>query len=409
MKLSHEKTRNLLYEAIQPKNSGAEPYSCWIEEVFDTEFIYQDAGKFYKAPYEVTSDDEVKIGAATEVKKDIEYRPVFAVERMFACFKETTGRGTVIRRGKLFEAGDFPDKNVEFDDDDLARAVEQFSPVPNDLEHGATILDDKLGSLSRVWKKGSELFGDVEIPDWLDKVIGDEPIKVSLAFDKAKRIVGNALVLRPRIADAAIMSAFSESSTTQPKPDGTAPKDQKPMKTTLKEAIKHLFGIEKVDDLDAEVTLPDQVTAPPTAPAVTTPAPEATPAPTFKADPRVAVLESQLLAERAFAFADGIIKERKAVPAQREQIATMFSQAVRADATDGTIFSETGLVEGTQVASIRAYFAAAPAHSLVGEAIPNDSAILLFGAAKKDGMDDDKKKKYLGMSALGRKATENDK
>lgn len=407
MKLSFEKIRSLLLDAIRP--SGSEEISCWIREVYEDEFVYHKGAKLYKAPYKI-ADGKAEIGTAVEVEEEVEYVPVFSVERLFSAFKETRDDGTVVRRGKVFEAGDFPDKNVAFDEGDLDHAVNTFQPVENDLEHASTILDGKLGRLARVWKRGQELFGEVELPAWLDKAIGDEAIKVSLAFDRSKRIVGNALVLRPRIADAAIMSAFSSSHPSVIS-KGDKPEEHKPMK--LKDAIKHIFGLDTVEDLDVEVTLPEGPAAPsPSTPAPETPAPTATPeaAPAFskEVDARFAAMEAQLLSEKAYSFADEVIRNRKSLPAQRDQIAAMFSQAVKADAGTGPVFSaeSNALVEGAQVKALRSFFDSAPTHHFSGEAFVNDNAVVLFGNPASNGMAADRKSKLLGMSALGQKAVE---
>lgn len=410
MKLSFEQIRSLLYEAIQPTGAGSAEMSCWIKEVYEDEFVYHKGAKLYKAPYKI-EDGKAEIGTAVEVEEEVEYVPVFSVERLFAAFKETRDDGSVVRRGKIFEVGDFPDKNVAFDDGDLDHAVNTFQPVENDLEHASTILDGKLGRLSRVWKRGQELFGEVELPAWLDKAIGDEAIKVSLAFDRAKRIVGNALVLRPRIADAAIMSAFSSSHPSVIS-KGDKPEEHKPMK--LKDAIKHLFGLVAVEDLDVEVNLPEGLTAPtspaqPLAATPETPAPDQAPAPAFSAeqDARFKALEAQFVKEKAYAFADGVIRDKKVLPAQRDQVAGMFTQAVTADADGGPLFSaEAGVKEGKNVETLKAFFNAAPPHAFVGEAFVNDVAVLHFGGHGDGGMDKDKKDKLLSMSALGRKGAE---
>lgn len=416
MRLSFEEIRSRLYEAVRSrKGAGDNDLGVWVVNVYDDTVIYHAGDKLFQAPYRIDDKGDAVLGDETEVEQEIKYRPVFSVERLFAAFKEARPDGSVVRTGKLFEAGDYPDKAVQFDENDLDLAVKTFSPVDNDLEHASTILDGHLGKLQKVWKKGAELFGEVEVPAWLDKAIGDEPIRVSLAFDRNKRIVGNALVLRPRIADAAIMSAFSASQASNSTPRSKE-QPKKPMK--LKEAIKHLFGLDKVDDLDAEVTLPEGVPAAPSPTPNTLSAPA--PAPAFSAeDPekkameerlktmeaQFAVMSEQALRERAYSFADHVIRGKKAVPAQRDQIASMFSVAVRADAGAGPVFSaDKGLVEGAQVEQLKKLFEAAPTHAFSGEAIP-DGAALFFGSKGGDGgMDQGRKEKLLNMTGLGKSA-----
>jgi len=347
---------------------------------------------------------------------------VFSAARLFDAFKEADDQGTVNRSGKIFEAGDYPDKAAQFDEADLDRVVETFQPVENDLEHAATLLDGKLGKLERVWKKGAELFGTVSVPKWLDRLIGREPIKVSLAFDRDKRIVGHSLVVRPRIPDAAIMAAFSaahpSSVTNAPGSGNAEPPKRKAMK--LKEAIKHLFGLDRVDDLDAEVTLPEAVAAAPSPTIEPEPSPAPTPAPAFTGgDPERKAMEERLrtmearfsamaetaLRERSLAFADQVIRNKKAVPAQRDHIAAVFCFAAKADAGTGPVFSaESGVTEGPHLEQLKKLFEAAPTHAFSGEAIPDGAALFFGSKVSDDGMDQNRKAKLLGMTGLGKAA-----
>lgn len=123
--------------------------------------------------------------------------------------------GYVIRRGKLFEGGDYPDKSIWLTPDDLAAAVANFTaPVPVDLEHQSTVLDNQLGEVRSitVGEDGWSLFGEVALPEWLDAALEASGRKVSAMWDRAtKRLTGLALVNHPRIADAALMAAFAAS------------------------------------------------------------------------------------------------------------------------------------------------------------------------------------------------------
>lgn len=417
MKLSFEEIRQKLWDALNAKAAAAgqtmpsQELGFWIESVYEDELIYCQGGKLFKAPWVINDSNDVSIGEAVEVEKKVKYQALFSDERLLTEFSVKEDGDMIVRSGKLFEAGEFPDKGVKFDENDISFAVDSFAPVENDLEHASTILDGKLGSLKKVWKKGEEIFGDVAIPKWLDKAIGNEPIKVSLAFDRHKRIVGNALVLNPRISDAVVMSAFSRHSSTQEtfgKPGGT----KTPMKIKLGDAIKHLFGAVKTDDLNAEVEVPEiaqavfSASAPaPSTPAVSTPAPvkdEAAEAQaiTFKA------VEKNLVNAAALVFADSVIRDKKALPAQREQIAAMFGNSVELDANGGSMFSANGSInEGSQVKAIRDFFANAPAHAFGGEAIPDGVGVVHFGGgASNPEADAARMKDLLSKSPLGQQA-----
>jgi hypothetical protein len=344
--------------------------------------------------------------------------PTFEIGALFDASRRGA-EGEVVRVGKLFEAGEYPDKKIAFDEDDLERAVQSFQPVANDLEHEETILDGRLGWLRRVWRQGRELFGEVSIPKWLDEIVGGRPIGVSLAFDREKRIVGNALVLQPRIRDAAIIRAFSAK---QPETAG---------KMTLRDAIKRLFGVQNPEELDAEVNLPDEFQSQSgdanaqAAPASQAPAHDAAqtsrpfqPAPAFSrgdgdgADVdamrrRIAALEAQnaamqaqALSESAYRFADEQISARRAVPAQREQIARLYAGAVRADANGGAMFSADGAVaEGELVGTLRELFANAPESPMTVEAFAGASVLM---SGEGDGPDPRTIERYLEMTPLGR-------
>jgi hypothetical protein len=118
----------------------------------------------------------------------------------------------VIRTGKVFEAGDYPDKAFAITPEEMLLAVEGFSPVPVDLEHVPTPLDGKLGELRsvEVGPDGWSLTGTVALPRWLDAALEGSERKVSATWDRAtKTLQGLALVRNPRVTDAALMAAFA--------------------------------------------------------------------------------------------------------------------------------------------------------------------------------------------------------
>lgn len=122
----------------------------------------------------------------------------------------------VLRRGKIFEVGDYPDKEFALDEAEADAAIAAFAPVQADYEHRKGPLDGKLGRLTRVWREGRSLFGEVELPDWLDAALADTGRKISLAWSHApqKRIVGWGWVRTPRVTDATLFAAFSAAEST---------------------------------------------------------------------------------------------------------------------------------------------------------------------------------------------------
>jgi hypothetical protein len=133
---------------------------------------------------------------------------------------DPTGDAVVYPDALLFKAGDYPDRNYSMTPEEIRRYADEFSgPVPNELEHvnsfgHRTILDGKLGEVRDVWasRDGAELRGTVVIPKWLDQVWDATRKQVSAAWNtKTKRMNHLGLVIKGRVADAALMAAFSEA------------------------------------------------------------------------------------------------------------------------------------------------------------------------------------------------------
>lgn len=127
----------------------------------------------------------------------------------------STADELVIRTGKIFECGDYEDREFSFDEDDLEHAVEAFRPCPVDLEHVPTVLAGKLGEVRRIFpgEDGTSVMGEVALPAWLDRLLSDGERRVSATWDRAtKTLKGLALVRNPRVSDAALMAAFSAAN-----------------------------------------------------------------------------------------------------------------------------------------------------------------------------------------------------
>lgn len=125
--------------------------------------------------------------------------------------KDTSDGEYVLRTGKIFEAGQYKDKNFEISSEELCDAIADFEPVDLDLEHMPTILDGKLGRLEAVAlaADGKSLIGTVSLPKWLDRQLGEAERKVSATWDRiTKKLTKLALVRNPRVKDAAIYAAF---------------------------------------------------------------------------------------------------------------------------------------------------------------------------------------------------------
>jgi len=118
------------------------------------------------------------------------------------------------REGLIFVAGDYPDKQVSVTEDDLDEVVKNFKPVDVDIEHSSTPFDGILGTLSKVYKKGKELWGTFSFEDVAWRLIEKAGAKkCSVSYNpELKTLTGIGLVKNPRVKSAQI---FNEGDKIQ--------------------------------------------------------------------------------------------------------------------------------------------------------------------------------------------------
>lgn len=429
--------------------------------------------------------------------------------------------GHVLRRGKIFEAGDYPDKRYAMTPEELWAAAEQFAPVPLDLEHTPTVLDGKLGELRAVelGDDGATLYGTVALPKWLDDQLGGA-CKVSCTWDRdSKTLTRLALVQTPRVSDAAIMAAFARHSHHTPDGQFTLqmihdqaaragavcdqPGDKQSGDVTegvVMNAKHENVALQAVHDMTTQHGAQCKATSPGKAAYYSRLALAAADEAGFaskrhsaadardiqaihdlsvqqgaacsddndgdghgdggadmtdkrgrlerfkawlagdgeaareleaifsdderdeRPDPekqalmaRIAALEGERVKERAAAFADGAIRERRALPAERDMLIAQYTQAAKDDAAlGGTVtFARDGQpAEGTRVESLAALVAARPRHILETDLVKlprddQDTTVLLnraatAGATKEAAMSDERRAQLLGLLPEGR-------
>lgn len=165
--------------------------------------------------------------------------------------------GTVSRRGKLLHVGVFPEKDAEITSEDLTRMVSEFTPVDIDLEHKRTLFDGKLGKLAEVSYDAAKsvLFGRVELPEWLDKVLSDVDKKVSLELDRAtKKIVRLTLTANPAIPDAILFSNTNTTSTSKSENSTMTAEEIKSAISETVETVVTRLGLKKAEEGTAVTT-----------------------------------------------------------------------------------------------------------------------------------------------------------
>lgn len=274
--------------------------------------------------------------------------------------------------GKLFEAGDYPDKGVSITEADLDAAVEAFAAAPMNYEHKAGILDGALGSISRVWRDGASLLADFQVPHFLRDFAKAQgtPLKVSAEWDKAsKRLTGAAWTLNPRIKDAELVAAFSTAQAVAPT---TVPPVVVPPAQTHQPPppiVKVRLGDTHMTT--AENTMRDMVNA------GTLKMSETEIVAMFSEDNAAAEKRRAAdIASEAARRAEALITGKKAMPYERAALVAAFSQAGSDDAAQsGTITFSLAPNEtktGSRVDLLDSVFGARIPHNLDAELMSPD-------------------------------------
>lgn len=116
-------------------------------------------------------------------------------------------RRLVQRTAKLFEAGRYPDKNLEVSPGQLDEMAGAFSrPVPVRVEHRQSPL--RLGWLVKVWREGSSLLGRLAFTRKAWDLLQESGARaVSLGLDRDTLAIREVSIVRfPRVASARVFS-----------------------------------------------------------------------------------------------------------------------------------------------------------------------------------------------------------
>ena len=102
---------------------------CWIRDTFADVVVYScddEPGVYYRRPYSIDDKAVVTLGAAQKVILSSEYKPAsFTAE--FSDGDHLPDAGNMVElSGKLFEAGEYPDKGLTVTEPELAAMAEGF-------------------------------------------------------------------------------------------------------------------------------------------------------------------------------------------------------------------------------------------------------------------------------------------
>ena len=359
----------------------------------------------------------------------------------FSLFSLTGGefRGDVfVMRGKIFESGEWPDRDFALSPQELAAAAQAFKPVPIDVEHIDSIFDGKLGHLTEVEARddNNTLFGTLTMPRWMENVI-DTSTKVSCTWDTAtKRLLSLALVQRPGIEDAEVFEAAFTAIETQ---QGGIMPFVDDLAQRLAQIWGHTPPVTPVAPTEPQQTEPsdppkdggagdagttqvhyhiNNTPFAPTEPATQEPQagqqPEADPnvtqlqAVVQQQQQQIQAIQEQYLAAQAAQFANSVILDRRAQPAEFQSIVTDYMQSARDDMQHPTQVSFTAdgkSQQGSRVDLCKARYAARPQHNLTFDQlnIPESVQVLFNnGSEPKEEKDKYTNDELLGMTTYGR-------
>lgn len=474
-KLGHNARRRLVEDALRAKvwkptaeaNAMYASSGGYVCDMFDDEVVYEDykTGRKYRRSYTIGKDSDVTFGEASPVIESTQYVDA-AFSGVPIDFSASVETSPGVRTGKIFEVGAWPEKNFALTPEEMAQAIEEFEPVPIDLEHKRTVFDGAssgagIGRLSEIWAadSGRTLMGRVEFTDWAAKALHGVKLPVSCAWqyvktasgDTAKKITKLSLTVDPAITDAELVAAFSaepieriaavhklfsgeHAHDINPAPTG-APTEGKPMTVATEPGaatkpesfaakLFSLFKSATPEEL-AEVGAPmgaafagasAAAPAPAAAPASAAVVAESKAEADLKA--RIVALEAEARTEKAVNFTRSLIERGVILPAQAPALAGLYEQALKDDG-DGTTVTFGKDKVGTRVQSIEAMFAEAPNHGLTkehAETIKSGGAALLFadfggkggkcapGMTKSAGMEEDEEEMddEERMSLLGK-------
>jgi hypothetical protein len=258
-----------------------------------------------------------------------------------------------------------------------------------------------MGTMTRLWREGQELFGLFAVPRWLTALIPPGDRKLSLGFDRApqKRIAEWSWVVDPIISDAQLQAAFAAQ---QP------PKESRPM-SRIEEFMAWLRGETDQAPMPAAEAPPAPVAV---EPVVDTAAQFAaqqqaleTARAAFAAE-RATFAQQQYLAQ-ATTTVDHLIAEGRVLPAENQPdaagqpaLVALFAQALADDATGTALFAQA---DGSRYAALTAVYRARPANPPQQERLP--VTVLPADPTAKPPVDTDARRaEMLAMTPTGQRA-----
>jgi hypothetical protein len=424
--LSFNEIRNLLEQSL---NAGISDISLnkgyWIIDVYSNWFVYQDyanSGTF-KRDYAIGTDKKVTLGDPVSVVESKTYITVqTAAFDLNGDYEETDEE--IIIEGKIFEAGEFPDKKYSMTPEEILTAVEKFTPQDVDDSHNErSVFKGKMGKIREVFTpdNGQSLHAKVGIAKWVDKAMGAIPRTVSCTWDRAtKTLAGLALTTTPRIKDAVLYAAFIEDQEAKQKQaEFEGKRNSATDHKTIQGIHDHTMSLgAKCSGDNAEYSVDpnkDNKELPTMSEETKV---EFKDSAEFKAQQteienmraEVERMKTDKRHSEAVLTVEELLRTGKAVPAERASLIAAFEQAATDDAKNPSKVTFGEGQEGTRVDALKAVYAARPAHVLFGETVPVGGSVLYsHQQVDQNAVNKAKVRELLALSPLGQAVLEDEK
>jgi signal peptide peptidase SppA len=116
---------------------------------------------------------------------------------------------------------------------------------------------------------------------------------------------------------------------------------------------------------------------------------------------RIAKQEAQQIAKDAALFADSAIRDRRAMPAERETLLRLYTAAAQDDARSPWPAPTDAGEAPSRVALLQADIATRPQHTLLEERVSVGAGGVLESGAKSEGLSEERRRQLLAMSPTG--------
>lgn len=325
----------------------------------------------------------------------------------------TFGIGTARRYGKIFQAGIFPERNLEVTPEDIKKCIENTQlPVPIsdnhlDADGKKSVFDGKLGSVTRIYADPTftTIFGEVEWPAWVEEAFPkDEQKKVSVWFDgDTYALKSVSLTENPRIKDAGFFErlAFSYNNSLSDSEETMTVEE-------IKKAVGEALSGWKPPKSEVEPPIPKE--EPKTELKFEeTQAYKDLMAKNSQLETQMKEQKDALIREKALTFAtrqneDGkiVATEKKSVDILVTELALKHERSQRDDERDvvsGLTFSET---TPSRVAMLEDEWKQMIPKGNDGELLGNQGHILQFGNPDEQKQADEEYARIMGKGSLGR-------